>query len=262
MNTKIHLQNVKRELKKRLNGYRKIHTNNKKTLNFINNISPNDINVEHCESKHFICSNKKPYALDADKAKSASIIPENFNKQWDNMISECERRINLQQIVIKLLDDVININGYEMILWYTGSIAWSKELPNSIIVEKRDANGEPTCIKICYENIAMASKDKLLCNCYVLTKYKSKKTEVNSTGRLMWNMWGEYNENMYAFFKNSIQHKFAEVYSDRTIAERTSELDKYIYTIFNGPCCDSGSGKGSLHVKATIKNRKKIFLKN
>lgn len=262
MNTEIHLQNVKRELKKRLNVYRKIYTNNKKTLNFINNIHPNDINVEHCESKHFICSNKKPYALDSNKAKSASMIPENFNKQWDNMIGTCERRINLHQLVIKSMDDVININGHEMIPWYTGSIAWSKELPNSIIVEKRDVNGDPTCIKICSTNIFMVSIDKLICNCYILTKSKSKKTEVNPTGRLMWNMWGEYNENMYAFYKNSIQHKFAAVYSDRTIAERTSELDKYIYTIFNGPCYNSGPGKGTLHVKSMLKNRKKNPLKN
>jgi hypothetical protein len=259
MNTELHLRQVKRVLKERLNGYIKIRTNSRKVLRFITQILPNDINVKHCESTHFICSDKRPYALDSyKKVKSASLIPENFNTQWGNMIDECERRINLQHVMIEAMSNAIHIGGAgEMISWYNEKVAWSKELPNSIIVEKRDNNGAPTCIKICMGNIAMGSRDKLLCNCYVLTKRASKITTTNPTGRLMWNMWGDYCENMYTFSKNDIQHRFAEYHSNHSTIERADELDKFVYSVFNRPCYDSGPGKGSLYAKPTSKKRKK-----
>jgi hypothetical protein len=254
MYTERHLRQVKRELKDRFNVYLKIHKDSKKVLHLITQILPEDINVKHCESKHFICSNDRPYGFASNKVKSASIIPENFNTQWGNMIDECNRRINLQQLVIEAMNDTIHSgNEDQMISWYNGNVTWSKELPNAIRVKKRDNNGAAICILICTENIAMASKEKLLCNCYVLTKCASKITKTNPTGRLMWNMWGDYNEDMYAFSKNNIQHKFAELYTNNM--ERTDELSKFVYSVFNGPCYNSGPGKGSLY--ASVKKAQK-----
>jgi hypothetical protein len=197
----------------------------KNALEFINQ-SHIDINEIHCDSTHFkLLKTKSDFnnVLNRSVKKSVSIIPKTMMGHWEMMKEEFTRRVNLINFVVESLQKVINNNNYnELKLWALKKIMWSDQLPNSILI-KYDVNENIVKIKIGVENFMMIDNANF-CNCYVVAKSRNSDK---------WNLYGEYNKDMYCFSPNSMQNEFAKFEPKETDPPKKNILDDLIYDINN-----------------------------
>lgn len=194
-----------RKLNKKLYDYKKKMIKYKKAFMFVKNINKNERNETHCDSKHFKIIRKISdidNLLNSSNKKSISIIPKTMTEHWKLMLDEFDVRINLIDVVVESLQIAINNNNYTELKTYAlEKVAWSDKLPNSIKLYN-DFNGNIVKIKIGVENFMMIYNGNL-CNCYIVAKSRNSDK--------LWNLYGEYDKEMYCFSPNSLQHKFAEL---------------------------------------------------
>ena len=210
------------KLNKQLYNYKKITLKCKNALEIVKNIKLNKINEIHCNSKHFQnIKNKSDInnAPNTSKNKSISIIPKTCMEHWDLMLEEFNRRINLLNAVVESLQIAINNNNYyELKMWVLKRVTWSDQLPKSIIINY-DKSKNIVKIKIGVENFMMIDNNNL-CNCYIVAKSRNDDN--------MWNLYGEYNKDMYCFSPDSIPHNFAKL----ELSDKKKEI-KEIIQIYN-----------------------------
>jgi hypothetical protein len=201
----------KKKLNKQLQYYKSDLRKYKNAFEFVKQLNYNEINEIHCDARHFkrlntcIRYSKCIKVLDTGNIVPITllpvIVPITMIEHWDMMKEEFANRINSIKFIVKSLRNVIKNNTFnELKQWVFKQIAWSDKLPNSILINY-DYNDNIIKIKIAVENYMMID-DAHFCTCYVVDKSRNSD---------MWNLYGEYDANMYCFSPTGMQNKFANL---------------------------------------------------
>jgi hypothetical protein len=202
-------------LQKTYNKYVKKVELYKQVLKMFKKLTPSDINIQHCEEKHFPL-HKENNIINTDNRtnkrldKSIGIIQQplivhlngvinhNTNNYWTDVIGTFERRVNyINECHVKSLYAIISRNdAHEIYHCCTNSIyGFWRTLPNSIQLKNNKKTNKLIEIKIANCNFTMIDKNAHICNYYILTCPNDK-----------WNLYGGYDANMYAFSENEFPH--------------------------------------------------------